>query len=390
MPLALTSANALWSIPMNGRERLLAAFSGEELDRVPFAPDIDLVAMNWWSRETGRPWWRAYLHNDPSVREIYIDANKRLGCDVWDYWHGLAIERPIKSKTEVIGETDSGIHLRKTTETPHGALTERHFYPRDAPPWCVERRIKSIEEDWPKVKWLMEQEAFSARIEPEPCVGDAGITEIGPSLFPDFWVPLRGAEQALVDFIRSSDAIGEIFEYYSEYVASHTECCVRTDADAILIQGSASSTSLISPSTYRRYSLPLVKKITRLCSEAGIPSHQHTCGRSRHIIQMNYEETDLDVMEPLEGPPTGDVDLAEVKDRFGGRLCLKGNINTVVLLQEGSSGVERAVRKAIEDAAPGGGFVLSTGDSPGANTPDANVMEMARSTRAYGRYRGGK
>ncbi len=373
---------------MNGRERLLAAFFGEETDRVPFAPDIDLVAMRWWHEATGMPWWKAYLYNEPSVREIYIDANKRLGCDIWDYWHGLSIEQPIKSKTEIMGETYRGILLRKSTETPYGMLSEMYFYPCDAPPWCIERRVKSINEDWPKVKWLMEQETFCAKIVPEPIVADDGITEIGPTLFPDFWVTLRGSEQALVDFIRSPDVLREVFEYYYKYVENYTECCIRANPDAILIQGSASSMSLISPSTYRKYSLPVVKKITRLCRKAGIPSHQHTCGKSRHLVQMNYEETDLDVMEPLEGPPTGDVDLAEVKRKFGDKFCLKGNINTVVLLQENRSGVERAVKKAIEDAAQGGGFILSTGDSPGANTPDSNIIEMARSAKEYGRYRG--
>jgi len=372
---------------MNGRERLLAAFAGEEPDRVPFAPDIDLVAMQWWHVTTGKPWWKAYLYGDPPVGDIYIDANRALNCDIWDYWHHISIKQPNRCKTKALQETNRGIDVRTSIETPHGTLSERNFYPCDSPPWCLERRLKSIEEDWPKVKWLMEQETFDTRIVPEPVVGERGITEIGPTLFPDFWVSLRGSERALVDFIRSPEMIDEIFGYYREYVIAHTECCLRANPDAILIQGSASSMSLISPSTYRRYSLPLVKEITRLCRRADIPSHQHTCGKSRQLVQMNYEETDLDVMEPLEGPPTGDIDLAEVKGKYGERLCLKGNINTVVLLQEDQNTIRRTVRKAIEDTAPGGGFVLSTGDSPGANTPYDNIMEMVVSAREYGGYR---
>jgi uroporphyrinogen decarboxylase len=91
-------------------------------------------------------------------------------------------------------------------------------------------------------------------------------------------------------------------------------------------------------------------------------------------------------MEPLEGPPTGDIDLEEVKRKFGGKLCLKGNLNTVALLEDTPSDIEGAVKQAIYDASEGGGFVLSTGDSPGANTPDANVIEMTKSAKRYGRY----
>ena len=104
---------------------------------------------------------------------------------------------------------------------------------------------------------------------------------------------------------------------------------------------------------------------------------------------MNYREIDLDVMEPLEAPPGGDVDLADAKRRWGDKFCLKGNLNTFDLMLHGTPDqVAQAAREAIDAAGAGGGFILSTGDQCGRDTPDANFEALVEVSRTYGRYRG--
>jgi uroporphyrinogen decarboxylase len=45
-----------------------------------------------------------------------------------------------------------------------------------------------------------------------------------------------------------------------------------------------------------------------------------------------------------------------------------------------------ASRRAIEDAADGGGFILSTGDQCGRDTPDENILAMVEAVERWGRY----
>jgi uroporphyrinogen decarboxylase len=102
---------------------------------------------------------------------------------------------------------------------------------------------------------------------------------------------------------------------------------------------------------------------------------------------MMAEETQLTVIDPLETPPMGDCDLAAIKRRYGGRLVLKGNLHTTDVMLKGTpETVARASRKAIDDAARGGRFILSTGDQCGRDTPDENLRAMIRTARAYGKY----
>lgn len=83
----------------------------------------------------------------------------------------------------------------------------------------------------------------------------------------------------------------------------------------------------------------------------------------------------------------GDCDLAELKRLYGDRIVLKGNLHTTSVMLRGTvDDVVRASRQAIDDAAAGGGFILSTGDQCGRDTPDENIRAMVQTARTYGRY----
>ena len=45
-----------------------------------------------------------------------------------------------------------------------------------------------------------------------------------------------------------------------------------------------------------------------------------------------------------------------------------------------------ASKKAIDDAAEGGGFILSTGDQCGRDTPDENIFALVEAAKEFGRY----
>lgn len=83
----------------------------------------------------------------------------------------------------------------------------------------------------------------------------------------------------------------------------------------------------------------------------------------------------------------GDCDLAEVKAKFGHRISLMGNLHTIDTMLKGSpDDVEKAAREAIDAAAAGGGFILSTGDQCGRDTPDENLYKLVEVAREYGKY----
>jgi uroporphyrinogen decarboxylase len=113
----------------------------------------------------------------------------------------------------------------------------------------------------------------------------------------------------------------------------------------------------------------------------------HSCGPEKALVKIMAEETDLTVIDPLEIAPMGDCDLAEIKRLYGHKLTLKGNLHTTQVMLRGTpEEVAAASRQAIDDAAAGGRFILSTGDQCGRDTPDANLRAMVETARSYGKY----
>jgi uroporphyrinogen decarboxylase len=142
-----------------------------------------------------------------------------------------------------------------------------------------------------------------------------------------------------------------------------------------------------APETFRELTLPLLQHATALAADLGIPTHVHSCGPEAQLVQMAAEETKLTIIDPLEIPPMGNCVLRDLKQRFGDKIVLKGNLHTTnVMLRGSADDVRKASRQAIDDAADGGGFILSTGDQCGRDTPDENIFAMVETARTYGKY----
>jgi uroporphyrinogen-III decarboxylase len=115
--------------------------------------------------------------------------------------------------------------------------------------------------------------------------------------------------------------------------------------------------------------------------------HVHSCGPETALVKMAAEETHLTVVDPLEIPPMGDWDLAELKRLYGDKIVLKGNLHTTRVMLHGTvDDVIAASKRAIDDAAAGGSFILSTGDQSGRDTPDENLRAMVEVAHTYGKY----
>jgi uroporphyrinogen decarboxylase len=138
---------------------------------------------------------------------------------------------------------------------------------------------------------------------------------------------------------------------------------------------------------FRQLAFPAVKRAIELATEVGIPTHLHSCGPETALVEIMAQETNLTVIDPLEIPPMGDCNLADLKARLGDKIVLKGNLHTTEVMLQGSvADVVAASKKAIDDGAAGGGFILSTGDQCGRDTPYENLHAMVETARTYGRY----
>jgi uroporphyrinogen decarboxylase len=266
------------------------------------------------------------------------------------------------------------------------------YYVADSPTVTV-KPIKDLERDWKLVKqWYAAPVGYDPTLlcEQRRCLGELGAFGV-QVCFPglQFWVGADfdgGLAPLTYAYYDKHDLILELRELHDRRATKEMEMVLDERPDFVLLGGSGTIT-MQSPALARELALPTIKKLTRMAKEAGVPTELHSCGKERALVQMCAEETDLNCINPVEPPPMGDCDLAEIKQKYGHKLAIMGNLHTTsVMLMGTPDDVRRASREAIDAAGKGGGFILSTGDQCGRDTPDENIRAMVETAKTYGRY----
>ncbi len=123
-----------------------------------------------------------------------------------------------------------------------------------------------------------------------------------------------------------------------------------------------------------------------LAHERGAKFHLMATGRLMDNLET-IRDIGVDILSPFAPPPNGDADLRRAKALIGDKVCVWGGISAPLLQKAKPPEVEEMVQKAVEEAAEGGGFVLSTADSLNPNTPLENIRAFVETGKRYGRYR---
>ena len=139
---------------------------------------------------------------------------------------------------------------------------------------------------------------------------------------------------------------------------------------------------------WRRLLLPPLVELVDSIADLGVPVLLHSCGNINAYLD-DLAQTRIRSVHPLQR--TARMDLRAVKERYGRRFCLIGNIDSSRTLPFGTpEEVGAEVREAIDIAAPGGGYVLASDHSLHDGIPVENIREMFRVGAEHGArvYRG--
>ena len=140
----------------------------------------------------------------------------------------------------------------------------------------------------------------------------------------------------------------------------------------------------MSPRHFEQLFLPGLQKAVDTAHEAGAYVIKHTDGNINPILDM-IVETGIDALHPLE--PVAKMSMAAVRERYGDRLCLCGNVDCGPLLTWGSPGeVKETVRQCFRDAATDGAYILSSSNSIHSTVKPENYVAMFEARDEFGTY----
>ena len=139
----------------------------------------------------------------------------------------------------------------------------------------------------------------------------------------------------------------------------------------------------LSPATFGELVTPYLEQLVRAYRDMGFYVIKHTDGNIMPILDQ-LVQAGPHALHSLD--PQGGVDLAEVKRRYGDRVCLIGNVNCSLLQSGSEDDMICSARQALRMGMPDGGYVFSTSNCiyTGADLSRYELMLDVR--RSEGNY----
>jgi len=375
---------------MNSRERVLAALSHKEPDRVPvdFGSFPGATSMNV----------RAYqnlleylgLRKEARIAAL-IMFTAEIDDEILDRFHvdtkSIMPSLPLKEFgiPEVFTDRPWGVKWRRSTDYTY-APVEGPFQKIANPTVEDLRNFK-----WPKpseVENFSQWREKARRIRQE--TDRALVARVLPGIVTIAQF-MRGFEGWAMDLLLNrefSEALHEkLTEIWIETVSGVVEA-LGENVDIIMFGEDlgVQNQPMLSPPMFRERIKPLLKKmISSIKNQTKAKIAMHTCG-SVYAFMDDFIDIGIDVLNPLQSNAK-DMEAPKIKEKAGGKLALWGGIDTHEVLPKGTpDAVREEVRRKISILGKGGGYILSADHNILIDVPPENLITMFKAAHEYGKY----
>lgn len=356
-------------VKLTSHERLMRIFRNQEIDR----PALKLwgadASVGWQLHEAYRP-----------VSELAAKTTDIFG----GIGSGLNVLRGVaEDKSESWDEKTNNpqrVDRHTVLHTPKGDLHAVHRYSTIGDPgYDMEHFIKE-EEDIEKILSLpYEAPNVNIREFYENAVtsmGDKGIVMINLPHAAYAAETHMGSETLAYLSTDARELVDEIVSTYAKRIYDHVKNILETGIEEPIFSWVGPELylpPLMSPKDFNDFVYKYDKPICDLIHEHGGYVWVHSHNKVRNFLDA-FIDMGVDVLNPLEPGPNGDITLSEVVETYGSRLGLEGNIEIQEILLSSKEHLRDLIDQCVEAGEKSGRFILC---------PSAGYMEYARPTEHY-------
>jgi uroporphyrinogen decarboxylase len=215
--------------------------------------------------------------------------------------------------------------------------------------------------------------------------GERAVVFLGHEAF-EFSHYLRGMTNLLMDYIERPDLVKRLASVVTTYKKRVLERAADEGADVLLTGDDYAHRQgpIMSPAHFAEFVLPYLQEAVDVAKAKGLPFIKHTDGNLWPIMDM-IVDTGIDALDPLE--PIASMDIGRVKEEYGERIAVAGNVDCGELLSRATPGeVTEAVKETIAKGSVGGGHILASSNSIHPAVKPENYRAMVDATRRYGTH----
>jgi uroporphyrinogen decarboxylase len=366
------------NLTLSPKERVLKAINFEEPDRVPIFITITPQVAEKLSQFLGIP---DYTHPDSPLAEnrvSYTELLVQLGNDIVGVGACAPTHDPTQEIENGILTNEWRIKFRKTDlyaemiEHPLAhAETVADVEAFEFPNPLAEGRFDHA-------KRMVEKYGKQYAI-----CGDAETTILEVSWY------LVGMEKFFTDLAMQKDYVFALMDRVMGYSIGVAKELMKIGADIIWLGDDVGTQQgmMISPKMWRdvfkermRFVISTLKR-----ENPKIKIAYHCCG-SYFPIMADLIEIGVDILNALQ-PTAVNMDLKKIKDTFGSRAALFGGIDTQGVVPFGSlAEIEHEVKRVINAAAKGGGYILAGAHNIQPDTSVQKLVKLFEFAKKYGTY----
>jgi hypothetical protein len=358
-------------------ERMMKSLNFEEPDRVPV---FDIVQnegfINYYSGE------RISVDNGESVLlkalSNSIDASTEINPpalkasfnrdgfiykrDTWSEW---LVERPFKNMPEFKEYVRKNIDEIKNTS------------PKDS--WSCAGKVSYTGSDEDPVCGFIRQQKQAGRCSLLINEGDVGF---------DTALLRAGFENFIFLYYEDPDLISEWLEVLAVHEIKRINYLANSKISPVTMEIAelADKNGLtFPPEFFKKEVFPRLKRINNEWHKQGTKVIFHSCGNILPVLD-EIIDCGCDGINPVAKVEGMDI-IKEIKTNYP-KICIVGGIDANYLLEKGSKEeVEKEVRRVIDIAAPGGGFILGSSIEMLPNHNPENLIAMVETCKSYGIYK---
>ncbi|MBD3289193.1 hypothetical protein GF337_10345 [candidate division KSB1 bacterium] len=361
---------------MTGKERILRAIRLEQPDRVPVFCQLSIgyVLLNTGIAPS------EFLFTNSGYIDGLIRAYSDCGFDA-------ILINNYHDKNPANPQRIQRIEKTEAAEIIHWKDGRRTVCPFDDDPYEInvpeKPDIETFSPDALDPETVPPDHYFQPIIEIKQRVGGQ-MAVVGEIACPfSCFMNTFGFEQALTALLTEPKKVREILQRFTGMQLRNALKQASLGIDLLNISSPYAGNGFISGTHYQEFVLPHIKLIIDEMKLRDMPTMIHTCGSIMDRMDFMIE-TGVTGIECMDPPPLGDGKLAETKRKYGDRIFLKGNIDSVNVLLNGSiDQIRKNVIETMRAGAPGGGYILSTSCSVAPRVPQDNLKLLVEIACKY-------
>lgn len=200
------------------------------------------------------------------------------------------------------------------------------------------------------------------------------------------YLELFGYQNAIIGLVKNKEKVKAVLDRLTDAAVAWGTAQARHGVDAVLVSSAFAGGGFISPKMYTEYVVPYERRLADAIREYNVPVYTHTCGKIGDRLDL-MEQTHTMGIDTLDPHPLGNVELSDAKNGVGQRLFLKGNMNSVSILEYTTK--EEVLAEASERITigkPGGGYILSSACSIAPRVEPWKIELFVPLAEEIGRY----